>query len=158
MELLQRLTDSTNSAAAYFCEVEEGFFDGYQTAREVISHFVFWHREYVDIVQTLVDGEEPVLRKGRFAMFNALAAEEFADKSLPILAQKLVSLQRQLVKLLVQLPDWSINLPMKSGSRHCTVARRVRQIDAHIRNHLARLERAERHGSAWIDAYYREAL
>jgi len=154
--LLATLEETVAETAVYFRQVDAELFDGYQTAREVISHLVFWHRELVEIVAAVLDGRKPELRRGTFALLNAQATVEFAAKPLPALADQLEQLQAQLTALLNELPDWEANLPIKCGGRRCTLAKRVRQVDARIHEHLARLKRAERRGKAWVDAYYRE--
>lgn len=156
--LLELLSETVEEAADFLAEMDECFFDGYQTAREVLSHFVYWHREYVGIACALVNGCEPELRKGTFARLNRKAAREFAHLSMPDLADRFVDLQEELAALVRQLPDWGINFPVKWGSRQATVDKRLCTIEAHIQMHLTRMERAERHGKAWVDAYFREAV
>lgn len=152
--LLATLEETVAETAAYFRQVDETLFDGYQTAREVISHLVYWHRELVAIVAAVSEGRKPRLRKGTYAMLNAQATVEFAAYPLSALAEQLERLQAQLTELLNELPDWETKLPMKCGGRRCTIAKQVRQADAHIHEHLTRLQRAERRGKAWVDAYY----
>jgi alkylhydroperoxidase/carboxymuconolactone decarboxylase family protein YurZ len=151
---LQGLADTVNEAAAFFVATEESLSDGYQSAREVLSHLVFWHREYVAIAQALADGCEPELRKGTYAELNAGATCEFEGKTMEELARLLLHYQKSLEEALLSLPDWGIIYPVKYGGRLKCVAERLPAIESHIRNHVKRLQRAERRGEGWVRAYF----
>ena len=153
-QLLSTLTEGVAFAAHFFTEVEESLFDGHQTAREVLSHLVFWHREYVAISHALLYGDQPELLSGSLADLNKSAHIEFQEMSMLELADDLTQLQSSLAINLRRLKDWSINFPFKKGCRGTDVAGRICAIDTHIRNHVARQERAQRRGEAWIRAYY----
>ena len=71
--LLGKLANTVSGAALFLAEADESLNDGHQTAREVLSHILFWHREYVAIVQALLEGHPPDLRHGTFAALNAPA-------------------------------------------------------------------------------------
>jgi hypothetical protein len=70
------------------------------------------------------------------------------------LCQDLLNLQRALAGNLRRLQDWDVVFPVKKGCRMVSVTERVEMIQAHIEKHLSRLETAQRHGKAWVDAYY----
>lgn len=154
---IQALDDAVTDAAGFFSEIDESLCGGYQTAREVLSHLVFWHREYVAIVRALLEGRELPLRSGTFAQLNAGATEEFAGRSFPELVEHLIQLQHILQADLRRLPDWEMRFPVKHGSRLKCTADRVERIESHIRNHVKQLRRAERLGQAWVKAYYPES-
>lgn len=139
---LETLNRTVAKAAEFFCSADEKIADGYQTAREVISHLVFWHREYVVICQALADGRRPKLRTGVFREFNAMATLEFKNESLPVLARRFCQLQNKLDRTLQCLPDWEMNFPIKEGGHWWSVQERIPTIESHIRNHVARLRRA----------------
>jgi hypothetical protein len=155
-QALTRLRKTVADAATFLADVDEEIFDGYQTARQVLSHLVFWHREYVSIVQALADGRKPLLQNGTYAELNAGACCEFEKQTMVQLARRLLILQESLEAELVRFTDWEMNFPIKHGSRRKTVAKRLPNIEAHVRNHVNRLRRAERLGEAWIRAYYTE--
>jgi hypothetical protein len=139
---LADLDRAVRDAAAFFAQVDEALADEHQTAREVLAHFVFWHREYGRIVRALAKGRAPNLREGKFREFNAQATREFVTAPLPVLTQRLQDSQKRLQRALVALPDWDVNFPIKTGTKFTRVAIRVPQITAHIRNHVTRLQRA----------------
>jgi hypothetical protein len=155
-QVLQQLEETVAATVAFFSGVDETLFDGYQTAHEVLSHLVYWHREYVTVSQVLCQEERPCLRKGTFAELNEQAYQEFARYSLPVLSQRLVLLHKALASNLRRLPDWRIDFPIKQDSRFCSVETRLARIDSHIRSHVNRLERASRLGAEWVNAYYVE--
>jgi hypothetical protein len=155
--VLRTLRESVTGAAAYFPRVDETLFDGHQTAREVLSHLVFWHREYVLILQVLADGCRPSLRMGTFDHLNRMAACEFKDRPMKEMAESLSALHVELEAVLGCLPDWSLDFPVKVGARRRNVAERLTAIESHFRYHVKRLKRAERLGRAWMEAYYPDA-
>lgn len=155
---LRELSKMVNEAVAFFVETDESLSDGYQSAREVLSHLVFWHREYVTIAQALVVGGKPELKKGTYAELNAGATCEFEGKTMKELARLLIQYQKSLEEALQCLPDWGIHYPVKYGGRLKCVAERLPAIESHIRNHMRRLQRAERRGEDWVHAYYPDTV
>lgn len=151
---LKPLDETVGQAVAFLGGLDDSLFDGHQSAREVLSHLVYWHREYVSIAQALVDGREPPLKRGTFAELNAEATCEFESLPMLELALRLGALQTEFGNLLRQIPDWGVNFPVKFGGRNKNIADRISAIEAHIRNHIKRMRRAERLGQAWIKAYF----
>jgi len=131
---LTTLNLTSGDAAAFFAQVDEALSDLHQTARQCLSHLVFWHREYVNIARDLLAGRQPGLRHGNFKSLNAQASQEFQDESLPELAGLLVDLRA--------LPDSQPHFPLKQGGHPWRVVDLVPRIEAHIRNHVDRLKRA----------------
>lgn len=153
---LAALDEALDEAASYLTDVDPELDGGHQTARDVLCHLVFWHREYVAISRALLEGQEPPLKEGTFAELNAQATDEFAGQSMDDLSHSLLALQEPLRKQLLAMPDWSIDFPVKRGSRPKNVAERVLAIEGHVRGHIRRLRRAGRLGNAWVKAYYPE--
>lgn len=151
---LSALDEALVEAAGYLTNVDPELDGGHQTAREVLCHFVFWHREYVAISQALLDGREVALKEGTYAQLNAQATKEFAGQAMDDLANSLLDLQETLRRQLMALPDWSIDFPVKQGGRQKSVADRLPAIASHLRGHVRRLQRAGRLGEAWVQAYY----
>lgn len=141
---LVQLDRAVADAVAFFADADASLASGHQTARDVLSHFVFWHREYVRIVRALAAGQKPRLRTGKFREMNAHATREFRRVSLPQLAKQFGQLHSLLDRLLLRLPDWRTDFPIKTGGKRTRVAERVPQITAHIEHHMTRLRRAAR--------------
>ena len=152
--LLSDLGDSITAAANFFMNVDENLFDGHQTAREVVSHLVFWHHEYCVISQTLLLGQKQTLLAGSLALLNEQATCKYQKNNMVELALSLADQHRTLEINLSHLEDWNVNFPFKKGCRRIDVAGRICSINNHIRHHLVRQERADRRGEAWIKAYY----
>lgn len=151
---LLALNAVVEKAAKFFRQADPYLFDGHQTAAEVISHLVFWHGEYVTILQALRHNREPELKVGTFAELNAAAVKKYCDVPLEDLACQMLSLQAALNRELRLIPDLSIGIAIKQGGRIKSVSDRVPIIETHIRNHLRRLRSAQRHGKEWVEAYY----
>lgn len=152
--LLSDLTESIIDAANFFINVDEDFFDGHQSAREVLSHLLFWHREYCAISLALLRGKKPTLLSGSLALLNEQATCKYQEHNMAELAKCLVEEQETLVLNLQRLEDWNINFPFKKGCRRIDVAGRICAITDHVRLHLLRQNRALQRGEAWIRAYY----
>ena len=152
--LLSELGDSIVAAANFFMNVDENLFDGHQTAREVLSHLVFWHYEYCAISQTLLLNQKPTLLAGSLAHLNEQATCKYQKKDMAELARCLSEQQKILELNLRHLENWNVNFPFKKGCRRIDVAGRICSINNHIRHHLVRQERADHRGEAWIKAYY----
>jgi hypothetical protein len=153
---LKALEQTVAEAADFLSQADQDLWDGHQTAREVLSHLVFWHREYLKVAQAMAEGSEFCLQQATFAELNAAAVQEFQAESMQRLAQRLLSFQRALSAILSRLPDWEMDFPVKHGGRRKAVAERVENIEAHIGNHLRKLQRAQRLGQDWVRAYYEE--
>jgi hypothetical protein len=138
------LNRTVAEAVAFFTRVDDQLSDGQQTARQVLAHLVFWHREYAEIARHLAQGTLPELRTGTFAELNAEASREFGREPMTALAVRLAFLQKVLDRTLRRLPHWRIAFPAKVGGKLCSVEERIVEIEAHIRNHVAHLQRAER--------------
>ena len=154
LDLLHALNEIVDEACAFFLKVDQDLFDGHQNAREILSHLVFWHREYVLIIKALKAGQQPSLKSGTYAELNSAATCEFLNIPMFELAHELRSYQDQLADDLQLLPNWNIDFPVKFGSRSGSVAGRLPSIESHIRGHVRRLKRAERLGEAWVNTYY----
>jgi len=153
---LKALTATVAEAAEFFQQSDPHLFDGYQTASEVLSHLLFWHCEYVAIIQALRNGVQPELRAGTYAELNQVATEECDGIPVDELANQLLAYQKTFEDELGQITDLLIEFPIKCGGRTKSVRDRVPSIESHIRNHVRRLRSAERHGEEWVKAYYQD--
>jgi hypothetical protein len=139
---LAALDRSVACAVEFFGQINEELSDGHQTAREVLSHLVFWHDANVGVAWALVTHRMPPLFVGSSCELNSRATEALRSESMDALCQMLVYRQRQLVRALYRLPDWAVEIQVKSGDRSVSVAQHLCDLDAHIRGHVMRLKRA----------------
>lgn len=142
-DILESFHRTIADAAAYLCCVDEKLTDGHQSAHGVLAQMVFWHEEYLRILHAIAAGEQPNLHSGTYEVINLIARQKYANETMPILAHQLTIIHKQLEDALRALPDWSINFPVKQDSGYCSIAERIRLIDAHIFNRVTLLKRAE---------------
>jgi hypothetical protein len=142
--MLASLDHAVIEAVGFFCDVDENLSDGHQTAHEVLSHLVYWHREYARIISALAEHRQPELKSGTFAELNAQAYQEFQTYSTLELADCLMYFQEELVEYLQRLTYWRMDFPVKQGGRFLSVEDRIPDIEAHIHNHVQRLRKAAR--------------
>jgi len=139
---LAALDSSVASAVAFFGRIDEELSDGHQTAREVLSHLVFWHNANVAVAWALVTHRAPPFFAGPYFDLNAQATDALRSESMAALCQMLADRQRQLVRALSRLPDWGVAFPVKEGCQTMSAVRHLHGIDVHIRGHVTRLKRA----------------
>lgn len=143
---MARLTEAVRDAAEFMDRVDEQVSDGDQTARQVLAHLVFWHREYVKIVRALADNRQPRYRIGTFHDMNKLAYAEFRHVSMTTLARYLIKLQNELSLARAHINP-AIRFPLKAGAAAHRLDEWIPQIDSHIQSHTLRLKRAEARAS-----------
>ncbi len=139
--VLDRLNGTVIEAAAFLASVDENLSDGNQMAHGVLAQLVFWHEQYVQTALALLAGRDPELKPGSFERLNQAARSRYASDSMTMLAYDLSCLQKEFDALVRQLPDWSIDFPIKQDSSPCTLMLRLEEIESHIRQHLLRLKR-----------------
>lgn len=141
-QALAALQDAVDEATVYFARVNANLYDGYQTAHEVLAQLVFWHRQYVRVARMLLAGQVPDLLAGTRPTLNRTACAEHRMMTMAELVSQLADQQRELDALLRDLPDWTIDFPIKQGGRPCTVEDRVLALATGINNHVAQFRRA----------------
>ncbi len=148
-QIVAALDRAVERTVRFFESADEHLLDGEQSAREVISHFVFWHAEYLRLITALVDGRDPHPLSGMFRHYNAQSAQMCAHQSLPELARQFGKLHAELDCALNRLNNWRIAYPQKEGIVNRSVSKHMSLTLAHIEGHITRLERAakrvERH-------------
>ena len=140
-EVLDRLNRTVLAAAAYFATVGEHHSDGRQSAFGVLAQLAYWHERYVRTAQALLDGRAPELESGSFERLNQVAHNLFAGHSMTMMAYDLSCAQKEFDRLVRQLPDWSISFPIKADGEPRSLFDRLIEIEAHIRQHVNRLQR-----------------
>ena len=142
-EVLDRLNRTVIEAAAFFASADESQFDGHNTAHGVLAQLVFWHEQYVSVAGALLQEREPNLKAGSFDRLNQIARSNFAGDSMTMLAYDLSCLQKEFDAILRQLPDWSVNFPIKNDSETFSLSERLVEIEQHIRQQVQRLKRSQ---------------
>src|SRR5664279_4306491 len=140
-EALDRLNRTVIDASAFFVNVDENLSDGHHTAHGVLAQLVFWQEQYVETARALLEQRTPPLKAGSFERLNQVARSNFAGDSMTMLAYALSCLQKEFDGIVRQLPDWSINFPIKADSAPCSLNERLVEIEEHIRQHIQRIKR-----------------
>jgi hypothetical protein len=140
-QVIADLDRAVERTVRFFETADEHLLDGEQSARQVISHLVFWHGEYVRLITALADGRSAQPLCGMFRHYNAQAADMYAHQPLPELARQFAKLHAELDCALNRLSHWRVAYPHKEGIANRSVSRHIAQILAHIDGHITRLER-----------------
>ena len=143
-QLISALDAAVAEAETFFRGTDENLRAGEQTARKSLAQLIFWHLEYVHVVEALVAGRVYSPTHGTLTELNALAARQVPDEPMRVLARRLSYRQKQLAKRLRRLTDWSLSFPLRADDTSCSVAGRILRAEAHIRSQVARLRRAAR--------------
>ncbi len=131
-------------STAYFASVDENLSDGHQTAHGILAGLVFWHKQYVSIARALISGSTPDLLSGTYEGLNHNARQHALGTSMIMMAYNLSCEQREFAELVQQIPDWTVNFPVKQDSEPCSLSDRLVEIEASIRQHMHRLERIQK--------------
>lgn len=143
-QITANLDCAVERAVRFFEIADEHLLDGEQSARQVISHLVFWHGEYVRLITALADGRDPHPLGGMFRHYNAQATEMYARQSMPELARQFAKLHAELDCALNRLSNWRTTYPQKEGILKRNVSSHMYQVLRHIDGHTTRLERIEK--------------
>lgn len=138
---LEALNCTVTDTATFFASASPILSNGRHTAHGVLAQIVFWHERYVEVIQAVVDRQPPNLIDGTQEMLNAAAQHRYTRDSMLELSQRLTELQQALDRLLRDLPDWSVNFPVKRDSGFCNVDERVKLIEENLRNRTAAFRR-----------------
>jgi|YelNatPaOPRAMG01_1025707.scaffolds.fasta_scaffold03048_2 hypothetical protein len=141
-EVIKTLDQTVAEAVEFFKQADENLADGYQTARDVISHLVYQHEYYLEILKAVAAGKEPQLLEGTLKEINAEATRKFADVPIQELADRLAEIHKEFNATLKKLPNFDIEFPFKQGGRFWSVSSRLIAMESHIRNHIKRQRRA----------------
>ena len=141
---LLSLHQTIHAAATYLGSLDENLSDGNQTVRDILSHLVFWHREYVAVIGALAKRQKLQLRTEKFYQLNALACREFQNTSMRVLTKRLIRLQSELESVVEKLPNANVKFAFKQGAQPQRIGYWLPRIQAHIQGHLARLRQVER--------------
>ena len=111
--------------------------------KEVLAHLVYHHELYVALVEAWVAGIPAQPPAGTFRELNAQAAAANAGVPAPALVARLQEANRRLEQLYLAHDPYTIVVEIKAGAKPRTLAALVPEVEAHIRNHLRKLQRQE---------------
>jgi len=137
-------TERLTETVVRFCQFIEGLpesalLDQDWGPKEVLAHLVYHHELYVRLVEAFLAGEPVDLPRGRFSDINASAVT--MNKEVPVakLINRFMLANQRFVFLYQQHDPNIIILQIKAGAKLRTLAGLITEVEAHIRNHYAKL-------------------
>jgi hypothetical protein len=113
----------------------------------VLAHLVYHHELYVALVEACVAGTPAQPPAGTFRELNAQAVAANAGVPAPALVARLSKIlfrgqeaNRRLERLYLVHNPHAVVVEIKAGARPRTLAALVPEVEAHIRNHLLKLQ------------------
>ncbi len=108
--------------------------------REVLAHLVYHHELYVALVEAWVTGTAAAPPAGTFRELNAQAVAANAGVPAAALVARLQEANRRLEQLYLGHDPHTIGVAIKAGAKPRTLAALVPEVEAHLRNHLRKLQ------------------
>ena len=109
--------------------------------REVLAHLVFHHELYVKLVEADVFKLPLVPLEGKYREINARAVAANHGCSVEQLVERLRLANRRLVELYEAYDPTHIAVQIKAGVKVRSLAELVPGVEAHVRNHLGKLQK-----------------
>jgi hypothetical protein len=113
-------------------------------AREIIIHLVFWHEQYVAILQEVVVGRNPKLLKGTFKETNHRAVKELLPIPISQLSTRFLRAQEQLRQVASTPQAKTLKFAFKEGGKVWPFEEALERIEKHIRTHLHTIQKLAR--------------
>ncbi|MBM3122268.1 MAG: ClbS/DfsB family four-helix bundle protein [Chloroflexi bacterium] len=135
-EDLARLT----STVGRFCQIIErlparALLEKPWGPRQVLSHLVFWHEDYVRQIEARRAGKGWLLPEGRFAELNARAVASLAGVGVPTLLARFRTANARLCRLAADPASARIPIQVKQDSKSWPLDKFLIDVEAHIRRH-----------------------
>jgi hypothetical protein len=110
--------------------------------KEVLAHLVFHHQSYVSQLEAIKDRKEPIPPEGLYRELNARAVAESRGVPIGVLLERFRDANGTLCDLYDSIGDQDISLEIKRGAKPRALTHLLPEVEAHIRNHLHKLEKA----------------
>ena len=140
--LLEALAEAVGQARAYLLKL-----DGEAVVRpgtwgpaEVLSHLVYWHRAYVEGIESVLTGGPPFGTGETIDELNAKALDEMAGSCVVDLLQEWEDLQNRLEQMAGALPDPGATMQIHHDSTECNLYEPLDELVGHVREHLGDLQ------------------
>ena len=109
--------------------------------REVLAHLVFHHELYVNLAEANIFGTPHVALTGKYREINAGAVAINRGFSSGELTARLRQANQRLVELYERYDPAKTCVQIKAGVKVRSLAELVPEVEAHIRNHLLKLQK-----------------
>ena len=135
-EDLARLT----STVGRFCQIIErlparALLEKPWGPRQVLSHLVYWHEDYVRQIEARRAGKGWLLPEGGFKELNARAVASLASVGVPTLLARFRTANARLCRLAADPDSAGIPIQLKQDSKSWPLPEFMIQVEAHIRRH-----------------------
>jgi hypothetical protein len=110
--------------------------------REVLAHLVYHHELYVTLVERFLAGVPTQPPNGPGRRLNAAAVAASQGLSLSELVERFQKANRRLMGLYRRHNPDDIVVEIRAGAKLRTLAELIPLVEAHIRNHLAKLRKS----------------
>ena len=111
--------------------------------QEVLAHLVYHHELYVALVEAWVAGAPAQPPAGTFRELNTQAVAANTGIPASVLVARLQEANRRLERLYLAYDPNAIVVEIKTGAKPRWLAALVPEVEAHIRNHLRKLQRRQ---------------
>ncbi len=140
-------TTKINKTVELFCQFikalpESSLVDQEWGPKEVLAHLVFHHERYVKLAESWLDHMPCEPLRGKYRQINAQAVAMNRSQSVAALLGRFVEANRRFVQTCTQHNPEKILVEIKSGVKVRTLAELLPEVEAHIRNHLIKLQKA----------------
>jgi hypothetical protein len=135
-EDLVRLT----STVSRFCQIIErlparALLEKPWGPRQVLSHLVYWHEDYVRQIEARRAGKGWLLPVGKFAELNARAVDSLAGVGVPTLLARFRTANARLCRLATDPASAGIPIQVKQDSKGWPLHEFLIDVETHIRRH-----------------------
>jgi hypothetical protein len=112
------------------------------TAKDILSHIVFWHESFARNVHDIVNDIKPTPLKGKYSDLNQRCFDEMRTKTVDDIIKRLEAAHR-IIRENILNPKLVL-IPYKKGSRDYTPDEHLDIVNKHIKEHLNGIRKASK--------------
>jgi hypothetical protein len=112
------------------------------TAKDILSHIVFWHESFARNVQDIVNDIKPTPLKGKYSDLNQRCFDEMRTKTVDDIIKRLEA-AHSIIRENILNPKLVL-IPYKKGSRDYTPDEHLDIVNEHIKEHLNGIRKASK--------------
>ncbi len=109
--------------------------------KSILAHLVYYHELYVAQAQAFLNRQPVKLYAGTYRDLNAQIAERWRDVPVEKLVRRFKRANRRLGKIYATCDPQLVIVPIKQGVKPHSLAKLVRAVAAHVRNHQKQIEK-----------------
>jgi hypothetical protein len=112
------------------------------TAKDILSHIVFWHESFARNVQDIVNDIKPTPLMGKYSDLNQRCFDEMRTKTVDDIIKRLEA-AHSIIRENILNPKLVL-IPYKKGSRDYTPDEHLDIVNEHIKEHLNGIRKASK--------------